>query len=132
MSEMLGVPPEDHGVFHTWTSDIGLVFSLAHGGDVVARVESALVGLNGYIDSLMVRRRTAPEGDLLSALVAARRDDPLISPDEVRNLMSPWCSPHTTRLVTSSRTRWSRSPATRSSGACWAAGPNWRTRPSPK
>jgi cytochrome P450 len=87
MSEMLGVPPEDHGVFHTWTSDIGLVFSLAHGGDVVARVESALVGLNGYIDSLMAQRRTAPDGDLLSALVAAQRDDPLISTDEVRNLI---------------------------------------------
>jgi cytochrome P450 len=37
MSEMLGVPPEDHGVFHTWTTDIGLVFSLALGGDVVTR-----------------------------------------------------------------------------------------------
>lgn len=87
MSEMLGVPPEDHEVFHTWTTDIGLVFSLALGGDVVARVESALVGLDEYIDALMARKKAAPAGDLISALVAAQGDDPEISPAELRNLI---------------------------------------------
>ncbi|WP_329044058.1 cytochrome P450 [Amycolatopsis sp. NBC_01488] len=87
LSEMLGVPPEDHGVFHTWTTDIGLVFSLALGGDVVTRVESALVGLDEYIAALMARKKAAPAGDLISALVAAHQDDPLISTEHLRNLI---------------------------------------------
>ncbi|MDX3190786.1 cytochrome P450 [Streptomyces sp. MN03-5084-2B] len=87
MSEMLGVPPEDHDVFHTWTTDVGLVFSIALGGDVVARVEAALVGLGEYIDALVARKSAEPAGDLISALVAAQRDDPLVSPAELRNLI---------------------------------------------
>ncbi|MET8850219.1 cytochrome P450 [Amycolatopsis sp. NPDC004625] len=87
MSEMLGVPPEDHDVFHTWTTDVGLVFSIALGGDVVSRVEAALVGLGEYIDALMARKKAEPAGDLISALVAAQQDDPLVSPAELRNLI---------------------------------------------
>jgi cytochrome P450 len=87
MSEMLGVPPEDHEVFHTWTTDVGLVFSIALGGDVVTRVEAALVGLNEYIDDLVAAKKAAPADDLVSALVAAQRDDPLISAAELRNLI---------------------------------------------
>lgn len=85
MSEMLGVPAADHDIFHTWTTDIGLVFSLALGGDVVARVESALVGLNGYIDALMADKLTTPGADLISALVAARPAE--VSTEELRNLI---------------------------------------------
>lgn len=51
MCELLGVPPADYDTFRVWTTDVGLVFSLAHGGDIRARVETALVGLNGYVDS---------------------------------------------------------------------------------
>jgi cytochrome P450 len=47
MSELLGVPPADHDVFREWTTDIGMVFSLAHGGDIRARVEAAVTGLYG-------------------------------------------------------------------------------------
>jgi cytochrome P450 len=32
MCELLGVPPEDYDTFRLWTADVGLVFSLAHGG----------------------------------------------------------------------------------------------------
>ncbi|WP_103352592.1 cytochrome P450 [Amycolatopsis sp. CA-128772] len=87
MSEMLGVPPEDHELFHTWTTDVGLVFSIALGGDVVARVEAALVGLGEYIDALVSRKKALPGDDLISALVAARQDDSSVSAAELRNLI---------------------------------------------
>jgi cytochrome P450 len=87
MSEMLGVPPQDHDIFHTWTTDVGLVFSIAVDPDVRPRVESALVGLNGYIDGLMADKRGAPGDDLISALVAAQEDDPVITKEELRNLV---------------------------------------------
>jgi cytochrome P450 len=60
MCELLGVPAEDYDTFRVWTADIGLVFSLALGGDIVRRVESALVGLNGYVDALMADKSASP------------------------------------------------------------------------
>ncbi len=87
MSEMLGGPPEDHDIFHTWTTDVGLVFSIAVDPGVRPRVESALVGLNGYIDGLMADKRARPGDDLISALVAAQDADELITKEELRNLI---------------------------------------------
>ena len=88
MCELLGVPPEDYDTFRVWTSDVGLVFSLAHGGDIPARCESAIVGLNGYVDSLLAANLAAPGDDLLSALVVAQQqDDGLVSMDVLRTLL---------------------------------------------
>jgi cytochrome P450 len=87
MSELLGVPPEDYDKFSVWTTDLGLVFSLAHGGDIVARVENAVVGLNGYVDSLIEDKAKAPADDLISALVTIQRADGVVSEDELRNLI---------------------------------------------
>ncbi|MDQ3790493.1 MAG: cytochrome P450, partial [Actinomycetota bacterium] len=88
MSELLGVPAEDYDTFRTWTADVGLVFSLAHGGDIRRRVENALVGLNGYVADLMADKAASPGDDLISALVAAQReDDGRVSAEELRNLI---------------------------------------------
>jgi cytochrome P450 len=87
MCELLGVPPADYDVFRNWTTDIGLVFSLAHGGDIPARVETAVVGLNGYVDSLMKDKEANPADDLISALVTLQRSDDTVSRDELQNLI---------------------------------------------
>ncbi|MFI7704031.1 cytochrome P450 [Nonomuraea sp. NPDC049480] len=88
MCRLLGVPPEDYDVFGTWTRDIGLVFSLAAGGDVVTRVEAAVRGLNGYADFLIEEKSARPADDLTSALVAAHQtDDGRVTEDELRNLL---------------------------------------------
>lgn len=87
MCELLGVPPEDYDTFRVWTTDVGLVFSLAHGGGIRARVETALIGLNGYVAGLMADKQAAPGDDLISALVAAQREDNLVSSEELRNLI---------------------------------------------
>jgi cytochrome P450 len=86
MCELLGVPAEDYDTFSAWTADIGRIFSLAHGDDVVARVSRAIIGLDGYVDHLISRRESHPTGDLISALVAAYRDGG-VSRDELRNLV---------------------------------------------
>ncbi|WP_330847174.1 cytochrome P450 [Actinophytocola sp.] len=88
MCELLGVPPEDYDTFRVWTADVGLVFSLAHGGDIAARVETAVVGLDGYVDSLMADKKADPGEDLISALVIAQqRDDTGVTLAEIRNLI---------------------------------------------
>jgi cytochrome P450 len=87
LSELLGVPPADHSTFRRWTTDIGLVFSLAHGGDIRARVEAAVTGLYGYVNGLIAEKRVKPGNDLISALVAAQRDDGQVNEEELRNLV---------------------------------------------
>ncbi|MFI0809458.1 cytochrome P450 [Streptomyces echinatus] len=87
MTELLGVPPEDFPTFRTWTSDIGLVFSLALGGDIPARVEAAVTGLYDYVDGLMAAKRAAPGDDLISALVSIQQAEGSASRDEMQNLI---------------------------------------------
>ncbi|KOX15664.1 MULTISPECIES: cytochrome P450 [unclassified Streptomyces] len=90
MSELLGVPAEDYPRFSNWSSEIGLVFSLALGGDIPGRVEAAVVGLYAYVDALMAAKAEAPTDDLVSALVTAQKEDVdgnRVSLEELRNLV---------------------------------------------
>ncbi|MGJ7417544.1 cytochrome P450 [Streptomyces cinereoruber] len=90
MSELLGVPAEDYPRFSNWSSEIGLVFSLALGGDIPGRVEAAVVGLYAYVDALMAAKAEEPTDDLISALVTAQKEDVdgnRVSLEELRNLV---------------------------------------------
>ncbi|MBM2619812.1 cytochrome P450 [Actinoplanes sp. LDG1-06] len=87
MGELLGVPAADHDVFSVWSSDIGLIFALATGGDTAARVERAVAGLDGYVDTLIDEKAGHPADDLVSTMVAAWRDDRTVSRAELRNLL---------------------------------------------
>ncbi|MFI6823775.1 cytochrome P450 [Micromonospora sp. NPDC050187] len=87
MCQLLGVPGEDYDTFKNWTMDLGLVLSFAHGGDTQARVEAAVVGLYEYVGALMDRKSVEPGDDLISALLAAQRDEGRVSRDEVLNLI---------------------------------------------
>jgi cytochrome P450 len=87
MCELLGVPAADYDTFRDWTADIGLVFSLAHGGDIAARVETAVVGLYGYVDSLLHDKMAAPADDLISALLSVQQAEDRVSGEELRNLI---------------------------------------------
>ncbi|HEX2291413.1 MAG TPA: cytochrome P450 [Pseudonocardiaceae bacterium] len=88
MCELLGVPAEDYADFRVWTSDIGLVFGIALGEDIRQRVEAAVVGLNGYVDSLLEAKRADPGDDLISALLAIQRtDESRVSLAELQNLI---------------------------------------------
>jgi cytochrome P450 len=87
MCELLGVPPEDYDTFQVWTNEVGLVFSLAHGGDIPARVEKAVVGLYGYVESLMTAKKAAPRDDLISRLVTVQQAEGRVTWDELRNLV---------------------------------------------
>ncbi|MFD7558774.1 cytochrome P450 [Streptomyces sp. NPDC059835] len=87
MTQLLGVPAKDFPVFGKWSSEIGLVFSLALGGDIPARVEAAVVGLYDYVEGLMADKLATPTDDLISALVTTRRADGDVSHEELKNLI---------------------------------------------
>jgi cytochrome P450 len=87
MCEVLGVPTEDYARFHSWTGDIAMAFSRADlTGEVLARVDAAIVEMSEYIAELLVHRRREPGGDVLSALLAAEESGDAITMDELHSL----------------------------------------------
>ncbi len=84
---LLGVPAADYDTFSVWTTDIGLIFSLATGGEVAARVQRAVVGLNGYIDTLIDEKARHPAEDLTTDMVAAWQAEQTVTREELRNLL---------------------------------------------
>ncbi|HZM83001.1 MAG TPA: cytochrome P450 [Candidatus Limnocylindrales bacterium] len=87
MCELLGVPTADYDTFSVWTGDIGMVFSLATGGDVAARVERAVAGLDRYVDGLIDEKARHPADDLISEMVGAWRAEGTATREELRNLL---------------------------------------------
>jgi cytochrome P450 len=87
MCELLGVPMADYDTFSAWTGDIGMVFGLAAGGDIAARVERAVVGLSGYVDELIDEKARRPAADLISEMVATWQAERTVTREELRNLL---------------------------------------------
>jgi cytochrome P450 len=87
MCELLGVPAEDYDTFSVWTSDIGLIFGLATGGDTASRVERAVAGLDRYVDELIDEKASRPSDDLISDMVAIWRSEATVTREELRNLL---------------------------------------------
>jgi cytochrome P450 len=73
ISEMLGVPPEDHERFKGWSRDLarGLDPDFILPQEVLDQRKAAIDAFSAYFLELIAERRRAPQDDLLSALVAA-------------------------------------------------------------
>jgi cytochrome P450 len=73
ISEMLGVPPEDHERFKGWSKDLarGLDPDFILPPEVLEQRKRAIDAFSEYFLELIAQRRSAPRDDLLSALVAA-------------------------------------------------------------
>ncbi|WP_158944025.1 cytochrome P450 [Granulicella sp. S190] len=95
--QMLGVPPEDYDQFHHWVRDIGLVFTTA---SERPRTEAAIVGMTGYIESLIDARRRDLREDLLSSLITAADGGDRLTPKELTDmvLLLFWAGQDTTAL----------------------------------
>jgi cytochrome P450 len=73
ISELLGVPPEDHERFKGWSRDLarGLDPDFILPQDVLDQRKAAVDAFSAYFLELIAERRRSPQDDLLSALVAA-------------------------------------------------------------
>ncbi len=73
ISELLGVPPEDHERFKGWSTDLarGLDPDFILPEDVLAKRNEAIEAFSAYFLELIAERRREPQDDLLSALVDA-------------------------------------------------------------
>jgi cytochrome P450 len=83
ISELLGVPHEDHQLLRGWTS--AAVKALDPSDDIMVLFPAAeaIRAMRNYFDELVDERRRAPKDDLLSALIAAEDEGDRLSHDEL-------------------------------------------------
>jgi cytochrome P450 len=81
--DMIGVPRDDHGSFHQWVADIGLMFSDSIPDENRARAEQAMFALSDYVVAMIEHKRRAPDESLMSTLIAAEEDGDRLTYDEL-------------------------------------------------
>jgi cytochrome P450 len=83
--ELLGVPPEDHATFQSWSSE--LAASIDPDPLITpaqrARIDAAANAFLDYFTDLIERRRRTLRDDLLSALIAAEEGGDRLSEEEL-------------------------------------------------
>jgi cytochrome P450 len=84
---LIGVPDADVEQFVGWADALSTIFGFLSAEQAQAAT-IALGGLNGYVEDLLDRRRSAPEDDLVSALVVAEVEGQHLTHDEVRTMVA--------------------------------------------
>lgn len=83
-ARIIGLPDEEVPAFARWSGDIGLTF-VRPLAPVRERAEAAIVGLFGYVEDLIERRRCEARDDLISRFLEIEREGGM-SAAEVRGL----------------------------------------------
>jgi cytochrome P450 len=83
IAEVLGVPPEDHGLFAPWAIALAPVIDLRQTPEVRRRGAEAMGNLIAYLREVIARRRRDPSDDLLSGLLAAEDGGGRLHEDEI-------------------------------------------------
>jgi cytochrome P450 len=84
--ELLGVPVADHERFKGWSLDIARGLDsiyLPADSEVPRRSAASRHAISDYFRDLIARRRAAPRGDLLSALIAAEEAGDKLNEEEL-------------------------------------------------
>ena len=81
--DIIGVPRADHGAFHEWVADIGLMFANSIPDENRTRAEQAMFALRDYSIELIEQKRRAPDELLMSNLIAAEEGGDRLSYDEL-------------------------------------------------
>ena len=80
--ELLGAPKEDWKLFSAWATDLLAIFNGTLAADA-SRIIAARDELDVYMTDLIVRRRSTPADDLLTALIAAESEGDRLSSEEL-------------------------------------------------
>jgi cytochrome P450 len=87
ISEMLGVPMDDHDQLRVWTSGAVAALDPSDNVELLLPAADALRAMRGYFGDLADARRATPGDDLLSALIAAEDDGDSLSREELLDTM---------------------------------------------
>ena len=83
ISNMLGVPDEDHEMLRGWTAEAVKALDPSDDMTVFFPAAEGIRALRGYFDELVSERRRAPGPDLLTALIEAEDDGDRLSHEEL-------------------------------------------------
>ncbi len=85
ISEMLGVPAEDHETFSAWSKELArsLDPDFVLPPEVLERRQKASEEFVEYFKALIEKRRASPRDDLVSALIAAEDEGNKLTADEL-------------------------------------------------
>lgn len=84
ISEMLGVPGEDHGSFRRWSNAaIGSDFTPEYEQDIAPRMGE----FAAYLRDLFEKKRREPENDLITGLLRAEEEGETLSEDELLSMV---------------------------------------------
>ena len=83
IAEMLGVPARDMDRFEAWSEDIALVVEPVLRGREIRRARKASDELFEYFEGIIEQRQRDPQGDLISALLAAEEAGDQLTRDEM-------------------------------------------------
>jgi cytochrome P450 len=85
ISEMLGVPPEDHTTFRGWSHELArsLDPNPFPSTETIDRLKAALDAFDEYFRGLIAERRRSPRDDLVSSLIEAEEKGDRLSEAEL-------------------------------------------------
>lgn len=83
IAEMLGIPAADRPLLRPWSAAITGMFELNPTPRAAAAAVRASEEFSGYLRELIAVRRADPGEDLISALIAAREDEDVLSEQEM-------------------------------------------------
>lgn len=83
ISELLGVPAEDHEMLRGWTAEAVKALDPSDNVMELFPAAEAIRSLRAYFDGLVADRRRSPGDDLLSAFIAAQDEGDRLSHDEL-------------------------------------------------
>jgi cytochrome P450 len=84
---ILGVPEQDITLFRGWIHEIGKVGPVGL-ADIISTMDEAVLGLYGYVEQMVEKRRHDLGDDLLSRLLRAHEGEDRLSLDEIKALVA--------------------------------------------
>ena len=83
ISEMLGVPPEDRDRFKGWSNDVARMLEPGASRDETQSANRSRTALTQYFASIIEKRQSDPQDDLISAMIAAEDAGDRLTRDEL-------------------------------------------------
>jgi cytochrome P450 len=84
IAEYLGIPKEARNEVRQWSEDLSAVIFVRGGdSDRVSKGEAAMKNLVDFLRPIISARRTSPENDLISAMIAAEQGGVRLTEDEI-------------------------------------------------
>ena len=81
--ELLGVPAKDRDLFKEWSGDVARTLDPIQTPEMVAKGHAVVESMATYFRGLIATLRKNPQGDILSAMIAAEEQGDRLSEDEL-------------------------------------------------